>query len=161
MYEERSRFERFSFTDSTLRIAQLVKNKEKTGAGKTPMYQLLRLLTPELICVSNTMFLTMTMFPGLIAQVRSSTSNEQWRMKYFVPIATFFTFNVCDYLGRLSTKYMTIPGTSTSRGLAICSFFRWIFWILFPLCNIESKSPKIPTWIDNDVAYIFLVVLFG
>ena len=100
---------------------------------------------------------------GVIAQVRSSCIEDsyQWKSKYFVPVATFFTFNLCDYLGRTMTNYITLPGTSTGKGLAVLSFLRWGFWGVFALCNIGGKSSAIPTLIDNDIVYIALVVIFG
>ena len=41
-------------------------------------------LWSELIAVFLTPFITLPLFPGLVAQVRSSSSNEVWAEQYFI-----------------------------------------------------------------------------
>ena len=41
-------------------------------------------LWSELIAVFLTPFITLALFPGLVAQVRSSSSNEVWAEQYFI-----------------------------------------------------------------------------
>ena len=72
VYERNPRFERFSFTDSHLRIAEMMH-----ASDKTPLIVLVKQLAPELVTIVNCMFTTMTMFPGVIAQVRSTTDWPQ------------------------------------------------------------------------------------
>jgi hypothetical protein len=133
----------------------------------TPIFVLLKLLMPELICIFNTAFVSLSLFPGVVAQVRSTSHSDPWKYKYFVPIATFLTFNMCDYIGRALTNYVTVWGVNTRWGLPIYSFARWMFWCIFPLCNIVDKSLKIPKITDyigdqyHDLFYIIAIVIFG
>ena len=41
-------------------------------------------LWSELVAVFLTPFITLALFPGLVAQIRSSSSNEIWAEQYFI-----------------------------------------------------------------------------
>ena len=41
-------------------------------------------LWSELVAVFLTPFITLALFPGLVAQIRSSSSNEVWAEQYFI-----------------------------------------------------------------------------
>merc|ERR1719447_1891855 len=160
---ERKSITRFSITESELNIAEQVRQMlhEQEQRSTSSFLRILKDLWPEELAAFNTSFMTMSVFPGLIAQVRSSQEDTIWGDRYFVPTVTFLVFNICDYLGRLLTNFVTIWGSKTGKGLALCTFVRYAFWILFPLCNIEAKSEKIPTLLSQDWAYAILVILFG
>ena len=152
---------RFSITQSELDIAkQVAELMENTPSQAENFVDIFKMLWAEELAAFNTSFFTLSVFPGLIAHVRSD-SGGVWGDKFFVPVTTFLLFNICDYLGRFLTNCCIIWGSKTSKGLATCTFLRYVFWILFPMCNIEGKSTLIPTVLHEDWMYCLLVVVFG
>ena len=66
-----------------------------------------KLIAVELVAGFTIPLITLSVFPGLVAQIRSTSTNEQW-IKYFPSIITFLLFNVFDYIGRLLTNFVTV-----------------------------------------------------
>ena len=107
----------------------------------------------------NSPFLTMSLFPGLLAHTRSSVEDGLWSERFFVPVVTFLVFNCADYIGRAFTS---LPYLSFNiRIVTIVSFLRYGFWVLFPMCQIDGKSKIIPTLFTEDWMYALIVTAFG
>ena len=101
---------------------------------------------------------TLSVFPGLCAAVRSS-SDEDFAQKWFCPILTMLLYNVGDTMGRLSTSLVTI-GPEYKRTIIVLTSSRLVCWILFPICNIDRVGTAIPTVITQDWIYALLMLLF-
>ena len=66
-----------------------------------------KLIGIELVTGFVLPLITLSVFPGLVAQIRSTSTNEQL-IKYFPSIITFLLFNVFDYFGRFLTNFVAI-----------------------------------------------------
>ena len=66
-----------------------------------------QLIIVELITGFMISMITMSVFPGLVAQVRSTSDNSTWA-EYFPAIVTFLLFNIFDYIGRSLTNFVTL-----------------------------------------------------
>ena len=154
---------RFSITQSELDIAKQVADLMASQPSQAENFiDIFKMLWAEELAAFNTSFFTLSVFPGLISHVRSShETSGAWGDKFFVPVATFLLFNICDYVGRFLTNCCVFWGSKTSKGLAICTFMRYVFWMAFPLCNINGKSAFIPTLFHEDWMYCLLVAIFG
>ena len=148
-------------------------------------------LWSELVAVFLTPFITLALFPGLVAQIRSSSSNEIWAEQYFISgaeiywksdifvdrftffisdlVITFLVFNIFDYLGRLITNFEAgrnysmyfIWKSKTGIGVLFYSLIRIIFLFMFPLCNVDGKSESIPTYFPEDWQYTLWMIFFA
>jgi len=126
-------------------------------------------LWSELFAVFLTPFITLALFPGLVAQIRSSSNNEVWAEQYFISVITFLVFNIFDYVGRLITNFEAVRNYSmyfiwksrTGIGALFYSLIRIIFLFMFPLCNVDGKSESIPTYFPEDWQYTLWMIFFA
>ena len=137
---------------STQRIADLIKHGMTKG-------QLVKELWSEMLTSFNSPFLTMSLFPGLLAHTRSNAEVGLWSERFFVPVLTFLVFNCADYIGRALTSCKSL--SIHIRAVTVFSFVRYGFWIIFPLCQIDGKSMRIPTVFTDDWIYALIVMVFG
>ena len=95
--------------------------------------------------------LTLTIFPALIASLRStSSSSSRLFHDLWIPLL-YVLFNVGDFLGRCSSNI----GTRSGSHLATLSLLRWIFVPLFSLCQLH----KTPSFFDNDLYPLLFIAL--
>ena len=53
--------------------------------------------------------MTLSVFPGVTAAVRSTSTNDEFNSKWFVPICTFLVYNIGDTFGRFLTSIVQFP----------------------------------------------------
>ena len=101
---------------------------------------------------------TLSLFPGLCAAVKSN-SDDEFTKTWFSPVLTMLLYNVGDTMGRLSTSLVAIK-PSRKKTIMILSSCRVIFWLLFPICNIDRIGGNVQTLITEDWIYALLMLLF-
>ena len=88
-----------------------------------------------------------------------SNSDDEFTKTWFSPVLTMLLYNVGDTMGRLSTSLVAIK-PSRKKTIMILSSCRVIFWLLFPICNIDRIGGNVQTLITEDWIYALLMLLF-
>ena len=70
-------------------------------------------------------------------------------------------YNLYHYMGVDIYFDIMLKKAKTGIGCLIYSLIRIIFFILFPLCNVEGKSENIATPFAADWIYTILIIIFG
>ncbi|KAF7703369.1 hypothetical protein HF521_022376 [Silurus meridionalis] len=109
------------------------------------------------VCFSFT--ITISAFPAVIVDVKSTISEGGLWEKYFIPVSGFLLFNLCDFLGRSLTAVCLWPGKD-SKILPALLFARLIFVALFMLCNVQPRH-SIPVYFSHDAWFTIFIVLFA
>ncbi|EDV20156.1 uncharacterized protein TRIADDRAFT_61364 [Trichoplax adhaerens] len=78
----------------------------------------------------------------------------------FIPIVCFLLFAVADVVGRLTSRWILLPGQNQGILLLIISISRIIFIPLFMYCNVHPRR-HLPVKIYSDIVYTILIVLLG
>ncbi|XP_033121077.1 equilibrative nucleoside transporter 3-like isoform X2 [Anneissia japonica] len=107
----------------------------------------------QLFNVWSTFFVTLALFPSVLAFVESSAPkpHSQLRETYFTPVCCFLLFATGDACGSFLSGLTQKPGPRYS----------WIFCIariiLFPLilfCNYRPETRTLPVFFTNDMFFI-------
>ncbi|XP_054758752.2 equilibrative nucleoside transporter 1-like [Lytechinus pictus] len=107
-----------------------------------------------------TFFVTLSLFPGVLVEIQSSNDHKsEFVDLYFTPLVCFLTFNFGDFLGSL------IPGIPRLRWKFPRLTWIWVtlrlVFVIFIFCNYRPDRRTLPIWIDNDIGYAILVVIFS
>ena len=87
-------------------------------------------------------FVTLAVFPAITVLVKSTTQNNAWADKYFIPVGCFLVFNIGEYLGRMMASIVKWPNPTRNGSLIILaiSMLRLAFIPLFLLCNAAPNT---------------------
>lgn len=114
---------------------------------------------PQFLNVFMTFFLTLCIFPSVIANIKQSKTNSLGLSeKYFGPVTCFLLFNVFATIGNLLSDYTQWPGR---KHVWILVVLRFAFIPFFLLCNFNPTSRHWPVYIHSDLAYVLGNVLFS
>merc|ERR1719277_1930723 len=113
---------------------------------------------PEIYSIFGTLLVTLSVFPGLCVAIQSS-SDDDFTKKWFTPVLTMLLYNIGDTMGRLATAMVSISPDSKRTIMALTTS-RLVFWIIFPLCNINRIGDGIPTLITQDWLYSLIMFIF-
>jgi len=101
------------------------------------------------VAVSLNFFITLSLFPGLMTSIPSSTKPQNWT---WFPIILIAIFSVFDFIGK------TIPGITlkrvSERNLYIMTGLRFLFFFAFIFCI----NPKL---FNSDAFPVIFDVLFA
>ncbi|XP_076580485.1 equilibrative nucleoside transporter 2-like [Chaetodon auriga] len=108
-------------------------------------------------CVTFVFTVTLSVFPAVTADVRTSFS-AKWE-RFFISVCCFLTFNINDWLGRTITTVIRWP-CKESRLFPVLVVSRVVFIPLLMLCNVQSRS-YLPVYFSHDVAFTAIMVFFS
>ncbi|XP_077138059.1 equilibrative nucleoside transporter 1 isoform X2 [Ranitomeya variabilis] len=109
------------------------------------------------ICLVFTV--TISIFPSVTADVKSTIAGDSEWGKYFIPVSCFLLFNLFDWAGRSLTTLVMWP-SKDSKLLPVLVAVRLVFLPLFMLCNVRPRS-YVPDLLKHDAWYICIMVLFA
>ncbi|KAL3270277.1 hypothetical protein HHI36_009329 [Cryptolaemus montrouzieri] len=98
--------------------------------------------------------------PGITSTVESvdADNGTKWNKILFMPVVTFFVYNVFDFIGREIAIRMSKP----IEGIPIFLFSiaRLILPLLLMMCNLKVKQ-NTAIWFKSDIVFSILMILFG
>jgi len=112
------------------------------------------------ISVFLTFAISLTVFPGIISLIQSSTScssaaNETYRALW-IPLL-FLTWNSFDFIGRLLAERYQSHTVITAQNIWLLALFSAFLIPLFLFCNLTST--RLPVAFVSDVFPLFFVVI--
>ena len=128
-----SKQEFFMFYSSTV-----TKKVQNEAVPKVNFKDIIRKTWIFNLSVFLNFFVTLGVFPSYHSLAETTSSNQTWQ-KYFVPVACFLVFNVCDLLGRMVAHWVKWPKPSFSGSIItlVLSLARFSFIPLLLFCNIR------------------------
>ncbi|XP_053552318.1 equilibrative nucleoside transporter 2 [Bombina bombina] len=140
----------------------LINEAESVAKGEGPqkvsICAVLRKIWMMALTIVIAFGVTLSVFPAITANVRSSTENETWG-KFFNPVCCFLIFNVMDWAGRSLTSYVLWPGPD-SKLLPVLALCRIIFIPLFMFCNLPNHNYLYVAF-SNDAWFIVFMIFFS
>jgi len=138
----------------------LHEKKRRSAVHVMPYGLIFKQCFPQCFNVFFTYFVTLTIFPAVLADVKMAHDDFPISEKYYTPITCFLTFNLCAVLGNLIPSILRFP---SPRWLVIPVMLRALFLPFFLLCNyrpvgVERLWPALMHW---DYAYWAAAGLFG
>ncbi|KAJ8985295.1 hypothetical protein NQ317_007082 [Molorchus minor] len=137
----------------------VVKDKWAINFGKmkTALYRT-KWIMGSMVFVQGS---TAMIHPGFAALVVSEDKDSglggEWNETYFVPVITFFCFNLADFIGREAARKIKQPRNAVV--ILIVAALRIILVPLLMLCNAQPRN-HMPVYFGDNF-YIFLIILFG
>lgn len=138
----------------------LHEKKRRSAVHVMPYGLIFKQCFPQCFNVFFTYFVTLTIFPAVLADVKMAHDDFPISQMYYTPITCFLTFNICAVLGNLIPSILRFP---SPRWLVIPVLLRALFLPFFLLCNyrpfgVERLWPALMHW---DYAYWTASGLFG
>jgi len=138
----------------------LHEKKRRSAVHVMPYGLIFKQCFPQCFNVFFTYFVTLTIFPAVLADVKMAHDDFPISQMYYTPITCFLTFNICAVLGNLIPSILRFP---SPRWLVIPILLRALFLPFFLLCNyrpfgVERLWPALMHW---DYAYWTASGLFG
>uniref|UniRef100_A0A665TK22 Equilibrative nucleoside transporter 2-like n=1 Tax=Echeneis naucrates TaxID=173247 RepID=A0A665TK22_ECHNA len=116
-----------------------------------------RLIWVMAFCVTFVFTVTLSVFPAVTADVKTSFPGK-WE-RFFLSVCCFLIFNINDWLGRTVTTFIRWP-CKESRLFPMLVVSRVVFIPLLMLCNVQSRS-YLPVLITHDVAFTVIMAFFS
>ena len=139
---------------------------DKDGGNKVGTCKIISYLWADAIGVFLVFFVTLSLFPGVTAEIRSVKNPDNFPAPpsgrvfgdLWVPIS-FLCFNVGDTLGRIMTAYVKL----TTKPVLILATLRLGFLPLFLNCNVvpAGLEPKDDVMFNNDIYPIIFMALMA
>ncbi|GAA6213954.1 equilibrative nucleoside transporter 3 [Lates japonicus] len=106
--------------------------------------------------------ISIMVFPAVSSGIQSvhKDSGSPWTNTYFVPLTSFFLYNVADFCGRQATAWLQVPGP-TSRVLPILVLCRSFMVPLFMFCNYQPRDHLHTVLFTHDVYPVVFNCLLG
>jgi equilibrative nucleoside transporter 1/2/3 len=143
-------------TDESENSSEPSSPTQKSNSSK---WKVIKTCLTEIYSVFITLFVTLSVFPGVCASIQSS-SDDEFSKKWFSPILTMLLYNFGDTLGRLATAMIQI-NKSSKKTLVILATLRVVFIFIFPMCHIERVGGNVPTIIEHDWIYAIIMLIFS
>jgi len=153
-----SKQEFFMFYSSTV-----TKKVQNEAVPKVNFKDIIRKTWIFNLSVFLNFFVTLGVFPSYHSLAETTSSNQTWQ-KYFVPVACFLVFNVCDLLGRMVAHWVKWPKPSFSGSIItlVLSLARFSFIPLLLFCNISPEDRNITkVYFKSDTAFLIINILFS
>ncbi|KAG7229996.1 hypothetical protein INR49_009716 [Caranx melampygus] len=101
-------------------------------------------------------------FPAVSSGIQSvhKDSGTPWTTTYFVPLTSFFLYNVADFCGRQTTAWLQVPGP-TSRVLPTLVLCRSIMVPLLMFCNYQPRDHLHTVLFTHDAYPVVFNCLLG
>ncbi|KAM3863168.1 equilibrative nucleoside transporter 3 [Diretmus argenteus] len=138
------------------------------GAGATssvsipPLKPILRKTWVLGLSVFYVFCVSITVFPAISSGIESvnKDTGSPWTTTYFVPLISFFLYNVSDFCGRQVTAWLQVPGP-TSRVLPALVLCRTILIPLVVFCNYQPRDHLHTVLFNNDLYPVVFNCLLG
>lgn len=134
--------------------------KRDPSKPKVPYFYIFKKAFPQLFNVFMVFFVTLAVFPAVLAETCRTEENFPLSPKYFQAVTCFLTFNLFAMFGNMLPGLFKWPGP---RFLCIPVLFRLFLIPAFLLCHYYPKGEMrvLPVLIDSDWAYWVLSVILG
>ncbi|XP_034424613.1 equilibrative nucleoside transporter 2 isoform X1 [Hippoglossus hippoglossus] len=129
---------------------------EKTQA-KASVIEVFKKIWVMAFCVTFVFTVTLSVFPAVTADVRTSFPGK-WE-RYFMSVCCFLMFNINDWLGRTITTIIRWP-RKESPLFPVLVISRVVFIPLLMLCNVQTRS-FLPVYFAHDAAFVVIMALFS
>ncbi|XP_072533735.1 equilibrative nucleoside transporter 3 [Salminus brasiliensis] len=132
------------------------------AAAVPPLMPILRKTWVLGTCVFYVFFISIMIFPAISSGIQSvdSASGNPWTTTYFVPLTSFFLYNVADFCGRQVTAWLQVPGP-TSRLLPALVISRTVLVPLFMFCNYQPRHHLHSVFFAHDLFPVVFICLLG
>ncbi|KAM4607596.1 equilibrative nucleoside transporter 3 isoform 1-T2 [Polymixia lowei] len=132
------------------------------GTAIPPLYPILRKTWVLGLSVFYVFFVSIMVFPAVSSGIQSvhKDSGSPWTTTYFVPLTSFFLYNVADFCGRQATAWLQVPGP-TSRALPIMVMCRTILVPLLMFCNYQPRDHLQTVLFTSDLYPVIFNCLLG
>ncbi|XP_067435141.1 equilibrative nucleoside transporter 2 [Thunnus thynnus] len=127
------------------------------GQAKASVIEVFKKIWVMAFCVTFVFTVTLSVFPAVTADVRTSFPGK-WE-RFFISVCCFLIFNINDWLGRTITTLIRWP-RKESRLFPVLVVSRVVFIPLLMLCNVQSRS-FLPVYFAHDGAFAAIMVLFS
>ncbi|XP_061888685.1 equilibrative nucleoside transporter 1-like isoform X2 [Entelurus aequoreus] len=131
----------------------------ESGEEAVSMVKIFRKIWVLALSVCFIFTITIGTFPAVAADTKSTLGQGSSWDVYFVPVACFLLFNLCDWGGRSLTAFCTWPGED-SRLLPVLIVARVAFVPLFMLCNVQPRL-HLPVYFQHDAFFAAFMVAFA
>eukprot|EP00053_Salpingoeca_punica_P009796 m.88185 g.88185 ORF g.88185 m.88185 type:complete len:457 (-) comp15169_c0_seq1:166-1536(-) len=105
--------------------------------GQATLYETFTTIRLPALLVFFNFFITLTIFPGLAANIASTLDDSTYTDVYFVALMCFLTFNLSDFIGRTLAGFVHIPSAEHYKRLTLPILLRAGFLPLFIFCNVQ------------------------
>lgn len=135
------------------------------GAASTsvpPLKPILRKTWVLGFSVFYVFFISIMVFPAVSSGIQSvqRDSGSPWTTTYFVPLTSFFLYNVADFCGRQITAWLQVPGP-TSRVLPALVVSRTVLVPLFMFSNYQPRYHLHTVLFAHDLFPVVFVTILG
>ncbi|XP_071963353.1 equilibrative nucleoside transporter 1-like [Antedon mediterranea] len=135
--------------------SKLIASKEdEVYEKKSPPYlRIAKQVKVQLFNIWLTFFVTISMFPAVLAFVESSAPqpHSQLRVTYFTPVCCFLLFAIGDACGSFFSAVTQKPGPKYTWILCMA---RLLFLPLVLVCNYRPETRTLPVFFLNDMFFI-------
>ncbi|XP_044040540.1 equilibrative nucleoside transporter 2 isoform X2 [Siniperca chuatsi] len=140
-----------------IKHAFLSLEQDEKGQAKASVVEVFKKIWVMAFCVTFVFTVTLSVFPAVTADVRTSFP-EKWE-RFFISVCCFLTFNINDWLGRTITTLIRWPRKESCLFPALV-VSRVVFIPLLMLCNVQSRS-YLPVYFAHDGAFTAIMALFS
>ncbi|KAM6894934.1 equilibrative nucleoside transporter 2-like [Lycodopsis pacificus] len=127
------------------------------GQAKASVKEVFKKIWVMAFCVTFVFTVTLSVFPAVTADVRTSFPGK-WE-RYFISVCCFLVFNINDWFGRTVTTVIRWP-RKESRLFPVLVVARVVFVPLLMLCNVQSRS-FLPVYFSHDAAFAVIMTFFS
>lgn len=128
-----------------------------TPSKQRPPYLLiLKRIWVQLFNIFFVYFITLALFPALLAAIVSNTSLAG---KYFTVVWCFLSFNLFAMMGNIAVDFF--PHLIREQYLWMWVVGRSLFIPYFVFCNVKADTRTAPVFFYNDTFYIMGVIVFA
>lgn len=156
-----NRFYRYHDHVHSKTLRQRSRFGQKRAVHALPYMRIFKKAFPQCFNVFFTFFVTLSVFPVVLSETRSSSHGYVVPDKYFTAVTCFLTFNLSAVIGNIiPSKRIAFPG---KRWLFIPVVLRFLFIPFFLLCNYRpvDEARSWPVLFNWNEAYWAGVAAFG
>lgn len=130
--------------------------QDEKGPTKASVIEVFKKIWVMAFCVTFVFTVTLSVFPAVTADVKTSFPN--WE-RFFISVCCFLTFNINDWLGRTVTTLIRWP-RKESRLFPVLVVCRVVFIPLLMLCNVQKRD-YLPVYFSHDAVFTAIMALFS
>ncbi|XP_056298195.1 equilibrative nucleoside transporter 2 [Pseudoliparis swirei] len=139
------------------KAAFLSLEQVEKGQAKASVMEVYKKIRVMAFCVTFVFTVTLSVFPAVTADVRTSFTGK-WE-RFFISVCCFLVFNISDWFGRSVTTLVQWP-PKESRLFPLLVVSRLAFVPLLMLCNVQKRS-FLPVLFSHDAAFAVIMTLFA
>ena len=119
---------------------------------------ILRQIWQPLFCIFYANFISLTLFPAVLANVQSTTALAG---KFFSVLWCFLSFNLCAMAGNITVDLLPRRTAFARRWLWLMALARTLFLPFFLFCNFKPTTRAVGVAFSNDAFFIIGVAVFA